>query len=70
MQVHSSHDVEGNASCNLDLGSRSNQIFLVNAFTPKLLDIATSNIASAKSYDREDTWQRLVCVLDLRSKVK
>ena len=26
-------------------GSRSNQIFLVNAFPPKLLDIAASNFA-------------------------
>ena len=27
--------------------TRSNQIFLVNAFPPKLLDIAISNIAGA-----------------------
>ena len=40
--------VLGNISCDLDpltLGSRSNQIFLVNAFPPKPLDIATSNFA-------------------------
>ena len=42
LQVHRSHDVEGNASCDLDLGLRSNQTFLVNAFPPKLLDIETS----------------------------
>ena len=48
-------DVEGNASFDLDLGSsfvldlgsRSNQIFLVNAFPPKPLDIAASNFAGA-----------------------
>ena len=47
LQVHWSHDVEGNALCNLDPRSRSNQIFIVNAFPPKPLDIATSNIAGA-----------------------
>ena len=41
------HDVEGKASCDLDLGSRSNQIFLVNAFPPTPLDIAASNFAGA-----------------------
>ena len=45
LQVQRSHDIEGNASC--DLASRSNQIFLVNAIPPKLLDIATSNFADA-----------------------
>ena len=30
LQVQRSHDIEGNASC--DLASRSNKIFLVNAF--------------------------------------
>ena len=45
--IHRSHDVEGNASCNLDPGSRLNQIFLVNAFPPKPLDIAASNFAGA-----------------------
>ena len=47
LQAHRSHDVEGNASCDLDLGSRSNKIFLVNAFPPKPLDIAASNFAEA-----------------------
>ena len=42
-----SHDVEGNASCDLDPGPRSNQIFIVNTFPPKPLDIATSNFAGA-----------------------
>ena len=42
-----SHDVEGNASCDLDLGSRSNQIFLVNGLPLKPLDIAASNFAGA-----------------------
>ena len=41
------HDVEGNSLCDLDLGSRSNQIFLVNAFLPKSLDISTSKFAGA-----------------------
>ena len=36
---------QDNASCDLDLGSRLNQIFLVNAFPPKPLDIATLNHA-------------------------
>ena len=44
MQVHRSHAVQDNApSCDLDLASRSNQIFLENAFPPKLLAIAASN---------------------------
>ena len=47
LQVHRSHDVEGNASCDLDLGSGSNQIFLVNALPPKPLDIEASNFAGA-----------------------
>ena len=38
LQVHRSHDVEGNAS---------NQILLVIAFPPKMLDIAASNFAGA-----------------------
>ena len=42
-----SHDVEGNALCELDLGLRSNQIFIVNTYPTKLLDIATSNFAGA-----------------------
>ena len=40
-----SQDVEGNASCDLDIRSRSNQIFLVNAFPLKPLDIVASNFA-------------------------
>ena len=69
LQVHRSHNVEGNALCDLGLGSRSNQIFLV-AFPSKPLDIATLQVH--RSYDVEDTGQRFVCVLDLRprSKVK
>ena len=47
LQVHRAHDVEDNASYDLGLGSRSNQIFLVNAFSPKPLDILTSNFESA-----------------------
>ena len=47
LQVHRSHDVEGNASCDLDIGSRFNQIFLANAFPPKPLDIAASNFVGA-----------------------
>ena len=47
LQVHRSHDVEGNASYELDLGSRSNQIFLGNAFPLKPLNIAASNFAGA-----------------------
>ena len=43
LQLHRSHDVEGNALSDLDLGLRSNQIFLVNAFPLKLLGVATSN---------------------------
>ena len=46
-QVHRSLDVEGNASCDLNLGSMSNQIFPVNAFPPKPLDIATLNFSGA-----------------------
>ena len=42
-----SHDIEGNASCYLDLGSRSYQIFLVNVLPPKPLDIEASNFAGA-----------------------
>ena len=42
-----SHDVEGNASCDIDLVSRSNQIFLINALPPKPLDIEPSNFAGA-----------------------
>ena len=45
LQVHSPRGVEGMASC--DIGSRLNQIFLVNAYPPKPLDIASSNFASA-----------------------
>ena len=42
--------------------TKSNQMFLVNAFPPKPLDIAT--------YGVEDTWQHFVFVLDLRSRSK
>ena len=44
-----SHYKEDNALCALDLGSRSNKIFLVNAFPPKPLDIhlPASNFADA-----------------------
>ena len=51
--IGQAHDVEGIASCDLDpacdldSGSRSNQKFLVNAFPPKPLDIATSNFTGA-----------------------
>ena len=63
-------DVEGNALCYLDLGSRSNEIFFVNAFPSKPLDIATLQVH--RSYDVEDTGQCFLFVLDLgaRSKVK
>ena len=41
-----SHDVEGNASCDLDrVKVKSN--FLVNAFPPKRFDIAALNFAGA-----------------------
>ena len=46
MQVHRSHNVEDNVSCDFGLGSRVNQIFLVNRFPPKPLDIAISKFAS------------------------
>ena len=46
-KVHRSHDVEGNDLWDLDLGSRSNQIFLINAFPLKPFDIAASNFAGA-----------------------
>ena len=42
MQVNRTHYVEGNALVTLTLG---NQIFLVNAFPLKPLDIAASNVA-------------------------
>ena len=42
MQVNRTHYVEDNASVTLTLG---NQIFLVNAFALKPLDIAASNVA-------------------------
>ena len=48
--------------------SRSNKIFLINAFPPKILDIATLQVH--RSYDVEDTGQHFVFVLDLRSNVK
>ena len=47
LRVHRSYDVEGNASCDLDLGSMSNQIFLVNALPAKPLDIEASNFVGA-----------------------
>ena len=43
---------------------------LVNAFPPKTLDIALQTFQVHRSCDVEDTWQRFVGVLDLRSKVK
>ena len=42
LQVLRSHDVEGNALCDL-----SNQMFPVNALPPKPLHIAASNFAGA-----------------------
>ena len=47
MHVHTSQNVEGNVLCDLHLGSMSNQIYSVNAFPPKQLEIATSNFAGA-----------------------
>ena len=41
ISIHRSHDVEGNTSCEIC------QIFLVNAFPPKPLDIAASNFTGA-----------------------
>ena len=70
MQVHRLHDVEGNASCDLDLGQGQIKIFLVNALPPKPLDIDASNFADAQAYNVEDTGQLLLLVLDLRSRSK
>ena len=42
LQLHRSHDVEDKALCDLDIGSGLNQVFLVNAFPPKLLDSFSS----------------------------
>ena len=47
LQVHRAHDVVDTALFYRDLGLRSNQIFLVNAFPPKPLDISTSNFRGA-----------------------
>ena len=70
MKVHRSHDVEGNTLCNLELGSRSNQFFLVNTFPPKLLDIAKQALQMHRSYDVEDTGQRCMFVIEVKVKVK
>ena len=47
MQVHWSHDIDSSALSDLDLGSRLNQIFLVNAFPLKPSDQAASKFTGA-----------------------
>ena len=48
------------------------QIFLVNAYPPKPLDIATANFAGAYDVEEtvEETEQRFVFIIDLRSRSK
>ena len=40
----------------------SNQIFLINAFPPKLFDIAALSLQVHMSYDVEDTGQGFICL--------
>ena len=66
LQVNRAHDVESNASCDLDLWPRTNQIFLVYAF-PDNKQLQTLQVH--RSYDVEDTG-RFMFVLDLRSRME